>query len=258
MNNLLARRRLGFTLIELLVVIAIIALLISVLLPSLNRARAASKTTVCLSNMKNLSLAADLYANDHHDAYPLSRSHGGFKQGGWIKLLKPYAGSEALYRCPADESDNWFEEGKSVEGTKRLNSYATNVYMTPKQHPPRGSPDPRPLYGFTHRTMIPTAQGTVYLGEWRETTGDEVPEDHIHADRWKPGLLGVPESQPKDELAIGRHVGKRENYAFADSHAETRRFDETFFYDEAQQKLVRDLWDPAFRSRRENKEGGQP
>jgi prepilin-type N-terminal cleavage/methylation domain-containing protein len=55
----------GFTLIELLVVIAIIALLVAILLPALASAREAGRTTVCLSNMKQIGTALVMYANDH-------------------------------------------------------------------------------------------------------------------------------------------------------------------------------------------------
>ncbi|MDB5290726.1 MAG: epsG 2 [Phycisphaerales bacterium] len=60
----------GFTLVELLVVIGIIALLISILLPVLSRAREQAKRVQCLSNMRQLGMAVLMYANEHHDLMP--------------------------------------------------------------------------------------------------------------------------------------------------------------------------------------------
>ncbi len=64
------RKKKAFTLIELLVVVAIIALLISILLPSLSRARELSKRLVCASNVKGMGTAFKIYANDYDEHWP--------------------------------------------------------------------------------------------------------------------------------------------------------------------------------------------
>src|SRR5438552_14883085 len=61
----------GFTLVELLVVIGIIAVLISILLPSLNRAREAANRVSCLSNLRQLHQMLAIYANQNKDQVPL-------------------------------------------------------------------------------------------------------------------------------------------------------------------------------------------
>jgi len=73
-RNAGSNRRHGFTLVELLVVIGIIALLISILLPSLNKAREQARRTQCLSNLRSIGQMVNMYANTFKDRIPIGFS----------------------------------------------------------------------------------------------------------------------------------------------------------------------------------------
>ncbi|MCF7955900.1 MAG: DUF1559 domain-containing protein [Phycisphaerae bacterium] len=85
-----SRNTTGFTLIELLVVIAIIALLLAILMPSLQAAKKRGQTVVCLNNLRQIGMAANLYANDYEDRIP--RGEGSSRKLIWFMKFLPYVG----------------------------------------------------------------------------------------------------------------------------------------------------------------------
>ncbi|MGE0001091.1 MAG: prepilin-type N-terminal cleavage/methylation domain-containing protein [Fimbriimonadaceae bacterium] len=89
----------AFTLIELLVVIAIIAILAAILFPVFAQAKSSAKQAMNLSNMKQIGLAGQLYANDYEDSLPADNINSGQNWGRyyWVFLLTPY-----IKDAPAD------------------------------------------------------------------------------------------------------------------------------------------------------------
>jgi prepilin-type N-terminal cleavage/methylation domain-containing protein/prepilin-type processing-associated H-X9-DG protein len=117
----MSKKTRGFTLVELLVVIGIIAVLISILLPSLNKAREAAKRALCLSNLHQIGLGFQIYANANHGQVPLG-CYGVTYQETWVSWfawsapLKPHlynlgylfatgaCPNPKVFYCPSDNA----------------------------------------------------------------------------------------------------------------------------------------------------------
>jgi len=212
------KRRNAFTLVELLVVIAIIALLISVLLPSLSQARKQAKRTICASNQRSLALAVHSYANDHRDRLiTAGLAHGGSvnEQATWLHTLKKDYNNALVARCPSDRSPYWDEYLPETEQLRRT-SFGTNYY-TVHEIGGRGP--------WNQLSMFRTPARTAYFVELAEV-GPYAVSDHVHPENW----WSDPERLAAEEMELGRHL-KQANYCFIDTHVEPLKFDETYEID---------------------------
>jgi prepilin-type N-terminal cleavage/methylation domain-containing protein len=125
--------RSGFTLIELLVVIAIIAILAAILFPVFAQAREKARTTSCLSNLKQLSHAMLMYAQDYDGLFvPVmarpNRQEKNLYLTSWMYLLEPYTKSRGVYICPSSNHRNTdYTQNPSLPDLFRNYGYAPTL-----------------------------------------------------------------------------------------------------------------------------------
>lgn len=191
----------AFTLVEMLVVIGIIGILMSLLLPSLARAKAKANQIKCLNYVRQLGLSASMYASDYNGEYPARRQ----PTNAWPYKLKSYFVDWKVLMCP---SDRFGVAGLLMNDVNPRNSYLMNGFndyfmkalddTDYRKHThwlwPHGMPE----------TAVPSPSETILFGEKR--TGSY----HVHMDI-DQGLRG----NDYEEIDHARH-GRGSNFTFAD------------------------------------------
>lgn len=122
----------GFTLIELLVVIAIIALLMSILMPALQRVKDQARSVKCLAHIRGWNLIFAMYVDDYGGKFPSGETWQGF---WWIAQLEPkYQSYKAnpLWFCPSSQKPAINEQGVTAQTLNIFNAWG--IYTQQRDH----------------------------------------------------------------------------------------------------------------------------
>ena len=206
------RGRLSFTLIELLVVIAIISMLISILTPSLSRARQQAKSTVCMATLNEMMKVVVAYGNDYDFALPPMR-YEALPEDSTPGDEEVYHGwAEALYQSMYGDDDYSYDDNFPV----MRNLYGRSPFWVCKENGQLSDTTGHyRVYGLTW------SQGSLDAVDHRLPliidANPEVidPNDLLHADIPTVHIAGLEGEAYIDE----RHYGGA-NYSFRDGHVE--------------------------------------
>jgi prepilin-type N-terminal cleavage/methylation domain-containing protein/prepilin-type processing-associated H-X9-DG protein len=226
-HSLRTPKRPGFTLIELLVVIAIIAVLMAILMPSLQKAKKQAQSTTCLSNLKQIGLAAYLYSESNDSYVPRGTSSNN---SIWFVQFLPYVGQKyntgdyrkvSIYKCKSFPRSG--TGLNNIPNSQQTVCYVINDWTFASKTDNHGSAISHP----TKLSVFRKPSGTIYLadnedGDWRPIIQDKDSAEIVRCDIFDPGHL--PGSDTHDML-YGRRVARarhREgsNVLYLDWHSE--------------------------------------
>ncbi len=239
----------GFTLIELLVVIAIIAILAAILFPVFSQAKEAAKKTACLSNMRQIGLATEMYIQNSDSLYPQSKqsdsqpdvddADGSIENpdyGSVFAKILPYTGhggsdsedalfQQKLFACPDDPKpfDQACPDVVNIGGPHVI-SYLVNAWF---------------VWGLNESAVARPSETIIYAERHSEPHSDppgSTPapfcDDLYHPWFYQPTNPQTPAGSDEMDEKFGavsthRH-GQVANYVYADTHAKSRSWTQTF------------------------------
>ena len=226
----------GFTLVELLVVIGIIAVLVSMLLPALNRAREQARSIVCQANMKQLLLAFNMYVSEHKGATPLFPPVPGTYPGtdGPTRSLAYYTDGGGNLRYDVGALWPYVSTGprRPVDATAPPPNALYGVMNCPSDTPPRAGFSPFRNFSYSWNAQFWNITGYGYgpnfavgdthpvsrINHIRESSHKIILEEEVAPnDGWS--VIGLGPGNPADTPAF-RHIG-RGSWGFADAHVES-------------------------------------
>ena len=218
----------GFTLIELLVVIAIIALLLAIIMPALQGAKKQAYDIICRSNLRQIGLAANLYAEEYDNYIP--RGTGGSDLIWFVQFL-PFLGQDEqttdyrnvkIYRCPAFPKTG--VGINNIPNSKQTVCFVVNGWGFTDKNDQNGYSviAPTKLSAFTRppSTIIYLADNET--GPWRPIIEDENSSDIMRCDIFSTTHL--PDSI-NETYTFGRRIARDRhkdgcNALFLDWHSE--------------------------------------
>lgn len=250
----------GFTLIELLVVIAIIAILAAILFPVFARARAQARKASCTSNIRQLTLGMNMYAQDYDETYPEWKWDLHYAGGSpfpnnattvWWNAIYPYVKNSQIFTCPdtnynfTNRQDNhwgWFDFSSQAKiDASHINPALIDVNISYGTQEPLTYDHPkiaalvRPAETLLVSDMLTSLTGWEYWDAFDPNTPNK-PENKYRLRRvaygngasrpylWTDAAVSGPFDPKWEDDA--RH-GRQQVIGYADGHTKVRNSSQT-------------------------------